>query len=70
MLPNPFDPIEEEISRMVNEGGREPTLPDTVREALESFEWLNKGGAAPSVVIKTDGNHISDSWEKPSQKKP
>jgi len=36
--PTPDPTIEVQISNMVNEGGREPTLPDTVREALESFE--------------------------------
>lgn len=84
--PNPFDPYEEEVAKMVSEGGREPLivevptvlsrienilkLENTVDTALETFQKLDKGEAAPSVVVTTDGNHISASWTTPTKKGP
>jgi hypothetical protein len=71
--PNPFDPVEEaQIASMVNEGGRDKPstdLDNAVQTDLDAFQRLGKGESAPSVVVKTDGNHASASWEKPSQKK-
>ncbi len=73
--PDPFDPVEEEeVSRMVSEGGPDTNPPtdttalnETVREVMESFEWLSKGGVAQKVVVETNGNHSSAKWVKPNK---
>ncbi len=43
-------------------------LATSVREALESFQRLNRGEPAPKVIVhvdENDKNHVSASWEKP-----
>jgi hypothetical protein len=63
--PTPDPTTEAQISNMVNEGGQDKPssdLDNTIQTALETFERLNKGGEAPSVVVETDGNHSSARW--------
>ena len=81
-LPNPFDPVEEpkkpspfdqaeetQIAQMVSEGGPDTAaFSETVRAALESFQRLHEGKPAPKVIVHTDGQHSSASWEKTPKK--
>ena len=47
---------------------RSSSLDEAVRKALETFQKLDKGEAAPIVVVRKDGNHISASWTTPEKK--
>jgi hypothetical protein len=66
--PTKREPLIVEVPTVLSRIQNMLKLDSAVHTALDTFQRLDEGGAAQSLIVRTDGNHMSAKWVTPKKK--